>query len=80
MLLDNIAVAPEAQGQGLGRKLLHFAERQAMDAGFNNICLYTNEAMTENLGLYLRIGYVETHRAEDCGLRRVYMRENMSDC
>lgn len=73
MLLDNVAVAPEAQGQGLGRKLLMFAEQQAAEAGFRLIRLYTNEAMTENIDLYQRIGYRETHRAEEHGLRRVYM-------
>jgi hypothetical protein len=35
--------------------------------------LYTNEAMTENIALYSRIGFMETHRAEERGLRRVYM-------
>ena len=73
MLLDNVAVTPEAQGQGLGRKLLMFAEQQAAEAGFRLIRLYTNEAMTENIDLYQRIGYRETHRAEEHGLRRVHM-------
>jgi ribosomal protein S18 acetylase RimI-like enzyme len=73
LLLDNLAVAPQAQGLGLGRVLMDFAERQAIDAGYSAIRLYTNEAMTENLALYTRRGYVETHRAEEQGLRRVYM-------
>src|SRR5579863_8720938 len=49
MLLDNVAVAPFAQGLGLGRKMLEFAERAARDAGFSAIRLYTNVAMTENI-------------------------------
>lgn len=73
MLLDNVAVAPAAQGLGLGRKLLGFAERTAIDRGYSRIRLYTNEAMTENIALYSRIGYSETHRAEEKGLRRVHM-------
>jgi GNAT superfamily N-acetyltransferase len=73
LLLDNLAVAPEAQGLGLGRVLMDFAEQQALDAGYAAIRLYTNEAMTENIALYSRRGYVETHRAEEHGLRRVYM-------
>lgn len=73
LLLDNLAVAPQAQGLGLGRVLMDFAERQAIDAGYSAIRLYTNEAMTENLALYTRRGYVESHRAEEQGLRRVYM-------
>ena len=29
--------------------------------------------MTENIALYARLGYAETHRAEEKGFRRVYM-------
>ena len=73
MLLDNVAVAPAAQGLGLGRKLLEFAEQKAVASGFRSIRLYTNEAMTENIALYSRVGYSETHRVEEKGLRRIYM-------
>ncbi len=73
MLLDNVAVDPAAQGTGVGRILLEFAEQAARAAGYQAIKLYTNEAMTENIGLYTRIGYAETHRAEEKGLKRVYM-------
>ena len=73
MLLDNVAVSPPAQGLGLGRRMLAFAERAAVDAGYRSIRLYTNEAMTENIELYTRIGYSETHMIEEKGQRRVYM-------
>jgi ribosomal protein S18 acetylase RimI-like enzyme len=73
MLLDNVAVSPRAQGAGLGRMMLEYAERAAVEAGYKRIRLYTNEAMTENIALYARIGYVETHRVEEKGFRRVYM-------
>jgi ribosomal protein S18 acetylase RimI-like enzyme len=73
MLLDNIAVAPAAQGTGLGRRLMRFAERAAAAAGYRTITLYTHEAMTENVALYARAGYRETHRAEEKGYRRIYM-------
>ena len=79
MLLDNVAVAPEAQGLGLGRALLDLAERAAVEAGYHVIKLYTNEAMVENIALYRRLGYAETHRAEEKGLRRVYMRKPLRD-
>lgn len=77
MLLDNIAVDPDAQGRGYGRSLLEFAEQSALAADCESIRLYTNEAMTENIALYSRIGYVETHRAEENGLRRVYMSKRL---
>jgi len=73
MLLDNIAVRPDAQGRGHGRALLAFAERAARERGLHTIRLYTNEAMTENIALYRRMGFAETHRAEEMGFRRVYM-------
>ena len=73
MLLDNVAVVPEAQGCGLGRLLLRHAEWASRAAGYRAIRLYTHEAMTENLTLYARIGYAETHRAEEKGFRRIYM-------
>jgi len=73
LLVDNIAVTPSAQGRGYGRILMEFAEQLALAAGYDLITLYTNEAMMENLMLYSRIGFVETHRAEEDGLRRVYM-------
>jgi len=77
MLLDNIAVAPSAQGTGVGRRLLQFAEQTALKAGFRLIRLYTHELMAENIALYSRIGYVETHRVEEKGLRRVYMAKGL---
>jgi ribosomal protein S18 acetylase RimI-like enzyme len=77
MLLDNVAVSPGAQGLGYGRKLLEFAERSALAAHCESIRLYTNEAMIENIALYSRIGFVETHRATEMGLRRVHMRKQL---
>ena len=73
MLLDNVAVAPEARGSGLGRLLIEFAEKAAIKSGYGAIKLYTNEAMTENILLYARLGYAETDRREEKGLKRVYM-------
>lgn len=79
LLLDNVAVDPAARGKGLGRALLAFAERAATDAGFDRIRLYTNEVMTENFALYRRLGYVEIYRAEEKGLRRIYMTKSLSE-
>ncbi len=73
--LDNIAVAPASHGQGLGRALLVFAEQQAAAAGA--VTLYTNAAMVENIALYRRIGYTETHRGEENGFQRAYMRKEL---
>lgn len=79
LLLENVAVSPTAQGLGLGRAMLEFAEQTARAAGCRSIELYTNELMIENRKLYTRIGYAETHRREEHGLRRVYMAKNLRD-
>lgn len=75
MLLDNIAVSPLAQGRGYGREMLRWAEDAALRAGFSHIRLYTQEMMTENIAIYQRYGYIETHRAAEIGLNRVFMRK-----
>ena len=56
LLLDNIAVAPERQGEGIGRRLLSAAESEALQRGFDELRLYTNAAMHENLVMYAKLG------------------------
>ena len=73
MLVENVAVSPTAQGRGLGRLLMDFAEHEAIQQGFTKMTLYTNEVMTENLAIYARLGYRETERAGDAGYNRVFM-------
>ncbi|WP_223162301.1 GNAT family N-acetyltransferase [Salinicola halimionae] len=77
LLLDNVAVSPAAQGRGYGRMLMQAAEARAREHGFDDITLYTQELMHENLAIYRRYGYVETHRAEEFGLKRVYLRKSL---
>jgi ribosomal protein S18 acetylase RimI-like enzyme len=73
LLLDNIAVANSARGKGLGGALLSHAESRARELGLAQVRVYTHELMTENQAIYRKRGYVETHRSEDEGLRRVFM-------
>lgn len=77
LLLDNIAVDPAVRGGGFGRALLLFAEAQARRGGYREMRLYTHEKMTENLALYARSGWVETHRAEQDGFARVFFRKTL---
>lgn len=77
LLLDNVAVHPNHQGQGVGRALLELAESEAMDQGYTELCLYTHETMTENIALYTRLGWEETHRAFQAGYLRVFMRKRL---
>jgi ribosomal protein S18 acetylase RimI-like enzyme len=75
LVLENVAVRPAVQGRGIGSRLLALAEDHARSLGLDEIRLYTNEAMTENLSYYPRRGYAETHRAEQDGFRRVFFRK-----
>lgn len=72
LYIDNIAVDPAAQGSGAGAALLAHADSEAERAGHDEIQLYTNVAMTENLDYYPRRGFTESHRATDAGYERVY--------
>jgi N-acetylglutamate synthase-like GNAT family acetyltransferase len=75
LLLDNVAVAPEWQGRGLGRRLLELAEAEARRLGLPEVRLYTHALMTENRALYTRIGYQEYDRREVGGRDAVFMRK-----
>ena len=76
--IDNIAVDPAAQGRGLGRQLIDHAAHAARRHGLTALRLYTNVAMSENLSLYRRMGFVETHRAIEDGFSRVFMRRDLA--
>ena len=62
LLIENVAVRPDRQGEGIGRALLAFAETQARGSGRSAVRLYTHSAMASNVALYVRLGYVVTHR------------------
>jgi GNAT superfamily N-acetyltransferase len=57
--VESVAVAPELQGQGVGRRLLAHAEALARAAGFSEMRLLTNGKMVDNRRLYARVGYIE---------------------
>jgi ribosomal protein S18 acetylase RimI-like enzyme len=78
LLLENVAVRPAAQRRGVGARLLALAEDEARARGLDEIRLYTNEAMTENLAYYPRHGYTETHRAEQDRFRRVFFTKRLA--
>ena len=57
LLIENVAVAPEFQGRGLGRKLMAHAEQIAASSGFGETRLYTNKLFADNIALYRKLGY-----------------------
>ncbi len=75
LLIYSVAIHPDYQGRGYGRKLLALAEQQAIEAGYSSIRLYTNERFTYNLALYQWLGYQETGREPLLGSNLVHMRK-----
>ena len=60
--IANIAVDPQAQGQGIGGALIKWAESAAREKGFSELHLTTHALLEENLSLYRHLGWAETHR------------------
>jgi N-acetylglutamate synthase-like GNAT family acetyltransferase len=77
LLLENIAVAPDAQGRGIGRSLMALAEQRARELGLARVTLYTNEHMTENLSFYAALGYAEIGRHREHGFDRVFFEKTI---
>ncbi|MGI8328703.1 GNAT family N-acetyltransferase [Actinomadura scrupuli] len=75
LLVDNVAVHPAAQGRGLGRRLLAFAEDQARSRGLRVMRLYTNVKMTSNIALYESLGYQRTDHETIEGRQAVHLRK-----
>jgi ribosomal protein S18 acetylase RimI-like enzyme len=70
--VETVAIDPALQGAGLGRRMMHFAEDQALRHGCDAVALYTNVAMRENIAFYDRLGYTVTDQRIEDGYQRVY--------
>lgn len=75
LLLVNVAVSARHKGKGLGKVLMAFCEEHALGKGMAAVRLYTHERMIENIDIYKKLGYLETHRATEDGFARVFMRK-----
>ena len=75
--IENIAVAPERQGQGLGHRLLAHAEALARQLALPELKLLLNKKFEANLRLYRSVGF-EVEREEPFldGIT-VYMRRRL---
>lgn len=78
LVVNNVAVRPDLQGQGLGRALLDFAESEARRRGFPEIRLHTNAAMADNILMYPKLGYTEVGRDTRGGFHRVLFRKPLA--
>ncbi len=76
--IENIAVSPELQGNGLGRHLLDHAEGLATKLGLSDVRLLTHAAFEANIALYVGVGYVIDRMEPFMGGRTVYMSKRLN--
>lgn len=57
LVLENVAVHPNASGSGVGKALIDKAETECRRIGLREIRLSTHKAMSENVGLYEYLGW-----------------------
>lgn len=76
--IENVCVAPQAQGRGIGRLLLEHAERKAIEAGRPELRLLTNGAFEANVSLYKRHGYAIDREESFMNGMTVYMSKRLA--
>src|SRR4029077_3095730 len=57
LFIENVAVTPRRQRQGLGHYLLRHAEEKARKANLEELRLLTNQAFEANIRLYESVGF-----------------------
>jgi N-acetylglutamate synthase-like GNAT family acetyltransferase len=70
--LENVAISPNWQGRGFGRRLLEHAESEARRARLPEVRLLTNERWVDDIAWYTSVGYRKTHRQPHLGTDLVY--------
>lgn len=75
--LETIAIHPRAQGKGIGKQLLSFAEAQAKKSGHTSIYLSTHKLMHESQAIYAHLGYIEFDRRIVNGYDRIFVRKQL---
>lgn len=76
--IENIAVHPDHQRQGLGRRLLAHAEALARESRRAELRLLTNAAFASNIALYEASGYAVTAREPFLGGETVFMTRRLA--
>ncbi|MGO2745759.1 GNAT family N-acetyltransferase [Microbacterium sp.] len=75
LLIGRIAIAPDMQGEGIGRALLDAAENASAASEAE---LFTGSLSEANIRLYESCGYVETRRVpQDDGTEQVFLRKKL---
>jgi ribosomal protein S18 acetylase RimI-like enzyme len=78
LFIENVAVTPHRQGQGLGRYLLSHVEKKARKENLGELRLLTNQAFEANIRLYESVGFhIDRTEAFAGGGITVYMSKAM---
>jgi len=56
---------------------MSLVEQQARSGWLKEMCLYTNEKMTENFRVYQKFGFEEEDRCMQDGYHRVFLRKRL---
>ncbi|MBL0728863.1 GNAT family N-acetyltransferase [Piscinibacter sp. HJYY11] len=56
-VVEDVAVHPEAQGQGIGRRMMEHARELAREAGCYKLALSSNQKRVEAHAFYERLGF-----------------------
>ena len=71
--IANIAIDPKFQGQGIGGRLMRFAELKAKEKNTSELRLATHVLLSENTSLYRHLGWEEIGRDES----RIFMKKEI---
>jgi ribosomal protein S18 acetylase RimI-like enzyme len=79
LLIENVAVAPEMQGRGHGKRLMQHADALAAASGMKATRLYTNKLFAANIRLYEALGYRVDREEELNGGTAVHLSKACAD-
>ena len=71
--IANIAIDPKFQGQGIGGRLMRFAELKAKEKNTSELRLATHVLLSENISLYRHLGWEEIGRDES----KIFMKKEI---
>ncbi len=74
LLVGIVAVIPKAQGMGIGKALLAFAEKQSEKMRLPELRLVTHIALSDNIAFYKRLDWTKTRRTNT----RVFMSKSLT--
>ena len=76
--IENVCVAPSAQGRGIGGLLLDRAEHVAAEVGLGELRLLTNGAFAANVAIYRKHGYAIDREEPFMNGTTVYMSKRLA--